>query len=484
MKIVINTHAFIPKQTNECPDGINIQQAHTVKNALTVIPRVMQDFADDADTQPIYCFKETATHIGVPRAFFESNRKRDHEVIEDYCNGAPTPELTTNWKAEGKYAEQKIAVDSMVDVLLKGSHGAILQGNCAFGKTQSGIEIARRLGRATIILCHKDFLIDQWTDRIKMLIPDARVGLVKQNTCDYRNKDFTVASIQTLLERKYDEEFYKTFGTIICDECHRSGSRTWSDTLNMFPAKYKLGLSATPRRKDGCENIFFWSIGPIGYVAKTKPIAFKVKKVDTGWTYKETIMKPQALSMMSVDQYRNRRIVDELVKALTAGRKVLVMGERLNMLEGIKIDLEKVMPGISIGIYCGEWFESTADRPEKYKRKKSTRKMRKVTKAEKELAAGCRVILATRQTVEEGFDVQDLDTLALVTPISDPEQAVGRIRRHPREGQTKKDPIVIDFVDNVGFAQSSFKWRKQFYVENDAMPASTGSQIQLIKKQS
>lgn len=482
MDILINTWAWLPKKTKDI-DGLSIEQVYNIKTLLTVIPKATSEFSDEKDTGPIHCFYETATHLGIPRSYFHEKRNgTQHNITEDYCYGELMSPLKTTWKATGVFEPQKESVSKMVQSLSSSPCGSLLDAEAGTGKTICAIEIARQLGRKTIVVVHKDFLVDQWRKRIKQSLPDAKVGIVKQDVCDYKGKDFVIALVQSLNARNYGDEFYRSFGTIVFDEIHRFGSRSFSQAITMFPAKWRCGVSATLRRKDACENIFLWNIGLVAHYATSKSMPFKVKVVKTGWTCKSDTIKPIALSRMAVDETRNRTIVDEILKALNAGRKVLVMGERLNMLEGIKLQIEKARPETTIGIYCGEWFESSDDRPEKYKKKTKKnpgRKMRKVTQQEKDNAESCNLILATRQTVEEGFDVVDLDTLALVTPISDCEQAVGRIRRWIAEGdtRTKKDPIVIDFVDEIAFAKTSFSYRKKFYLENGAIKPDVQTKI-------
>ena len=68
-----------------------------------------------------------------------------------------------------------------------------------------------------------------------------------------------------------------------------------------------------------------------------------------------------------------------------------------------------------------------------------------MTQAERDESAKCQVIFATSQFASEGLDIPALDTLFLTTPMSDVEQAVGRILR-AFEG--KKDPIVVDIRDD------------------------------------
>ncbi len=489
MKIIVSNLAWLPKRTNNNPDGLTIEQQHSLKSSLTIIPRIAQDFADMADSSPIYAYQETDKLFGVPRAFFFANMKQQHDIVFDVCNGEAIHLPTTNWRATGKYEEQSIAVEAMVNALINPPYGAMLHADCGCGKTILAIEIARRLGCATLVIVHKEFLLEQWQERILSMIPYAKIGIAQQNECNFRDNDFVITLVQSLMQRDYGADFYRHFGTVVIDEAHHFSSRAFSKTILQFPAKYKIGLTATPSRSDCCENLFFWNVGGIAFHSNLKPMPFKAKIIRTGWKCHPRVSRPVALSLMSYDAIRTRTIVDELMKAIKTGRKVLAMGERLHLLESIKIEINRMLPNTTIGIFCGEWFVSTNDRNETYKRKTkknpnpNERKMRFVTKHERKVAQKCQLVLATKQTVEDALDIWDLDTLFMVTPVSSIEQPVGRIRRWTPENADhgKKEPIVVDFVDEAPVVEKLYKYRAAFYRENNAMP--TTQQSKLVKQQ-
>lgn len=221
---------------------------------------------------------------------------------------------------------------------------------------------------------------------------------------------------------------------VVLHNCHRIGAATWSQVPPKFKAKWRLGITATPRRKDGSDNVFYYHIGDILFAASEQRMKPKVRRVWTEFNLVKTptlnpalIPKSLLLRFMCANKARNKLIAKQLVLALNAGRKVLVLSERLAHLTAMEMELreqwkDETDPLPTIGYYVGGMTEEALD-----------------------VAAQKQVIFATRQFAEEGLDIPALDTLFLTTPMSDVEQAVGRILR-PFEG--KKEPVVVDFRDD------------------------------------
>ena len=117
--------------------------------------------------------------------------------------------------------------EEAVDAMLK-AKGGILEGACGCGKTQIGIEIAKRIGKNTLWLCHTGDLLRQTVDRIHKLYPFLPVGTITEGSINMVNDGITISTIQTLVD--VDPDIYKNkFDVVITDECHHvSGSPTIS----------------------------------------------------------------------------------------------------------------------------------------------------------------------------------------------------------------------------------------------------------------
>jgi superfamily II DNA or RNA helicase len=129
-----------------------------------------------------------------------------------------------------------------------------------------GLEATARVGRTTLVLVHKEFLMEQWAERAKKLLGED-AGIIQVTTWDWKGKKIVIATLQTLYSQrdKLSEEFKNYFGLIISDEVHRVSAPTWSQVIGLFPARRRWGLTASPKRADGLEIIFHAHIGEIIY---------------------------------------------------------------------------------------------------------------------------------------------------------------------------------------------------------------------------
>jgi superfamily II DNA or RNA helicase len=453
MEVLVNGWAWLPKKELEPAQIVGL------KDRLTVTPiRTSQE--QQEDPEPIPLWTETEEHLGIAREFFFEHRRPVHKVKWDITEGSK------DWhpaEFSGQLRpEQDVALKEIVRQFEGGRLGGIVQAKPGWGKTVTALAIAAKLNVPTLVIVHKKFLMDQWMDRIQgvtdpdpakcmpAFLPDARVGLIQQGECNFEGKTIVIGMVHSLGSRDYPEELYRWPGLIIVDECHRIGARTWAPVPPKFHAKYRLGFSATPRRKDRADAIFWNHLGPVLFVGKEQRLTPKIKRVWTKFKLVKTdrfnpnlANRSLLLKFLCASRHRNDTIADQLIKAVASGRKCIVLSERINHLERIEKALLKL------------W-------PDQYGEKPTTdyyiggRK-----KHEYAEAAKARVIFATSQYAAEGLDIPTLDTLFLVSPMSDVEQAVGRIQRpHP----DKKDPVVVDFRDDsVPMFEAQGRKRERFY---------------------
>jgi superfamily II DNA or RNA helicase len=274
-----------------------------------------------------------------------------------------------------------------------------------------------------------------------------------------------------------------------------------------FNAAWRLGVTATPRRKDGAQDVFFKHISPITYSAKTKMMRPKLRKILTvsvlkpisRGKYKVSIANlnsAQILNQLAADRFRTRAIVDDLVDAVINGRKIMVVSERLEHLKEMSEQLGTLLFNIEmpfvpkIDFYTGQWFsgevwpKTKRNKKGKLLHRKGDPKFKSRTDEELEEAETANIIFATKQMVEEALDIPSLDVLVMATPIGDIEQAVGRVQRwclaEPekcermcpwRAGACKQkpQPIVVDVVDeNIPQLMPKYRKRMRFYKKEGA----------------
>ena len=141
--------------------------------------------------------------------------------------------------------------------------GGILSLPCGFGKTICGLYFISKIAKKTLIIVHKEFLMNQWIERINFALPDAKIGIIQGNKCEIEGNDIIIGMLQSLALKDFPNDTFDDIGHVIIDECHRIPSKIFMRTLFKINCNYMLGLSATPNRKDGCTKILKWFIGDI-----------------------------------------------------------------------------------------------------------------------------------------------------------------------------------------------------------------------------
>jgi superfamily II DNA or RNA helicase len=446
VKVIVGEWAWLPKAE------LSDQQILTLRRALTIYPKKIGDHPGEAP-EPIFLYEDKDNGLfGIPREYFLANKKPNHEIEYRLTEGDkstwPGP-LTFQGKLR---EEQERAISTWMERTRDDRLGGLIRATAGAGKTVLACGLISRLQVPTLVVVHKKFLLRQWEERIAQFLPDAKVGRAQQDVCDYEGKHVVIGMVHSLGSREYPRAFLDWPGLIIVDEVHRIGAATWAPVPARFPARYRLGLSATPRRKDGADNVFLYQIGEVLYASAEQRMAPKIRRVPTDFHLIKTDrfnanLAPKSLKITFLvgSKPRNKLIRDRLVLALQAGRKVLVLSERLKHLHELEADLRSTWPVASgptpsTDFYVGGRSEDDLD-----------------------VAAEARCIFATSQFAAEGLDIPSLDTLFLTTPISDVEQAAGRILR-PYEG--KKDPIIVDFRDDaVTQFKKSGEARDRYYAK-------------------
>ena len=330
--------------------------------------------------------------------------------------------------------------------------GGIVSIGCGGGKTVIAINIACRLKLKTLFISHKDFLNVQFAERVKMFSPDSSIGIIKQNKIDIENKDFVVGSLQSIAMRDYDPDIFKDFGLVIIDEVHHCSAEVFSNALIKTCSPFVLGLSATLNRKDGLRKVFEWFIGKpvIKLSNNTDDNDIDVKYYhftsnNTEYNRIETMFngKISAVKMLgNVVSYKPRIqfIVEAIKENMTKERQLLVLSERKALLNEIYKMLDNDDDfDYTIGYYIGGMTQ---------------KKLNESAKAN--------IILATTHMSSEGLDIPTLNSLILVSPMSDIEQSVGRILRSKVSDRIIK-PLIIDIVDSFSIFTNRFNKRKAYY---------------------
>ena len=424
--MILSNMLWVPKE--------DIAHINSLKSNLTVKPKY-------DNKENISTFIETEDYFGLPRNYnLVPNDVIDKRVFPKKQNIKFTGELRP---------VQQSMIDDWQKLYDAGVDDWIIKGDTGIGKTVLMIKIACELGVPFLVVVPLERLMTQWIDQIKKFTNIKEVGIIRQDTCEYEGLA-SVGMVHSLCKDKYSEEMKNHFGLIIYDEIDKYGSEDFSKVVSMFPAKHRCGASATLKRQDGTENVYFYHLGRKIISTETKtqpnPTIFQFKYNESSgklphWIDIYDRIKTRAflLSQIANNENRNYAIAEFASTLINKKIQTLVIGDRISQLEEIqKILVEKGHD--DTGLYIGK----TSDKEKK--------------RIEKE--ASC--ILATKKMLEVGIDIDTLRGVIFSTPQSNVTQIVGRARRI---NPIMPDPIVIDIVDTAH--KDAIRWfenRKKWYV--------------------
>lgn len=450
--------------------------------ALTVAPKVHGSRGQQAESFPIYA--ESETRFYVPRMW----------GIQEY--GPPAKSIVpegTNLRADLQfigtpYDYQKEIVQKFMD-----AGNGLLCVPCGRGKTFMAIQIASLLRKKFLIVVDKEFLLQQWSNELKSLMPGIRIGTIQGDLKEIHSVvvaeptiaelkvklkelgqpvggtkavlleryyavcpkveeqyDCSIAMIQTLVSRDFAKDDFSSFGFTIFDECHHLGAAHFSRALLKVQTKQMLGLSATPTRDDGLSKVFEWFIGPPVYWEKIREadpdvivrrVSFTCDKesyTKVPTDYMGMPVLARLLTQIVECEERNlvidRILVDLLKEPL---RKTLVLGDRIEHLRRIEANLPK---GTKVSYYIGGMKEDERE----------------------EGARTSQILLGSYAMASEAMNIKTLNTMIMITPRKKIEQSTGRILRVQKD---KRDvqPLIIDIVDSHNVYQGQWLKRRVYY---------------------
>jgi superfamily II DNA or RNA helicase len=381
----------------------------------------------------IDCAENYPQHIGLPRGSLDA-------VLGLLQDNGVRPELqderTSGRKITTRFTgilrkDQKTAVREV----LKHEVG-VFCAPTAFGKTVTAAALIARRKVSTLVLVHRTELLRQWQERLSgfLEIPKGGLGVIGGGK-KIPSGNIDIAVMQSLSRREDLAELLDGYGQIIVDECHHLSAFSFEAILKQAKARYVLGLTATPQRRDGHQPIIFMQCGPIRHIAArpdTAPSQLEVWPVHLPAPEIPADSPIQEMfRILANDAARTRRIAGDVLTAYREGRKVLLLTERTDHLpllhEALGDEVEQcfVLHG------------------------RLSKKQRAAVFAELDSLddSAPRVLLATGRLIGEGFDHPPLDTLVLAMPISwkgTLQQYAGRLHR---EHADKRDVRIYDYIE-------------------------------------
>jgi len=328
---------------------------------------------------------------------------------------------------------QKTAVEQM----LARDFGT-LSSPTGSGKTVMALSMVAQRRQPALIIVHTKELAAQWIERIGTYlgILPAECGLIAGGRMKIGPK-MTVALVQSLY--KCAEEASEHIGFVVADECHRCPSRTFTEAVASFDAKFMLGLSATPWRRDNLSRLIFWHLGDVHHEVDKADLVAAGEVLPAEVVVRETRFKPyhdpvseysKMLSELTADTERNLLIAQDVAREVRESRGIsLVLSDRRVHCENLQALLRyrfKTDAELMIGDMPIHERQAVVER----------------------LNAGlARVVIATGQLIGEGFDCRNLTTLFLATPIRFSGRVLQYLGRVLRPAPAKQKARVFDYVD-------------------------------------
>jgi superfamily II DNA or RNA helicase len=440
LELVLADQIYLPKQALPA----------SLRNALIRLAAFQNPefYKAQAMRLPVYdkpriiaCAEDHADHLALPRGCLEEvldllkALKIKAQLQDERFSGKP---LEVSFTGTLRLEQQRAGA-----AMLAHDFG-ILSATTAFGKTVLAAWLIAQRAVNTLILVHRQQLMEQWVERLAQFLQlkptqIGRWGGGKKKLTG--NVD--VALLQSLVRKGTVSDLAADYGHVIVDECHHLSAHSFEQVARRAKAKFVTGLSATVARKDGHHPILFMQCGPVRHrvdarqQAAERPFTHEVLVRPTSFA---PAGEPEADKRMEFQRLcnevmksptRNAQIIAEVVQAVANGRSPMVLTERTEHLEIITAGLRSQVPQI-ITLQGGMGRQALAAALDQLKT----------------IPANVgRVVVATGRFVGEGFDDSRLDTLFLTLPVSwrgTIAQYAGRLHRL-HDG--KKVVQIYDYAD-------------------------------------
>jgi superfamily II DNA or RNA helicase len=438
LRLVRNNLVYIPKENLPSPllhrlirlaafPNPAFDQAQSMRLSTFGKPRI------------VACAEEFPDKIGLPRGCLESATRLlksygiEVQVQDQRFEGVRLDEVA--FRGELRPLQQAAVAE------IAPHDEAVVSAPTAFGKTALAAWLIGERKVNTLVLVHRRQLMDQWRERLATFLdqPLDSIGQIGGGK-EWRTGRIDVAAIQSVQRKGEVKGLVAEYGQVIVDECHHVPAFTFERVLKKVRARFVLGLTATPARKDGHHPILYMQCGPLRFeldparMARTAPFDHRVLPRPTGFRAPVPPAEPaiqELYAALVLDAARNEQITKDLIGAVEAGRTPLLLTGRTEHLDRFAALLDGRVRNVFVlrgGMGSGQ-------------RKAVSEAMAAVPVHEP------RVILATGSYLGEGFDDARLDTLFLAMPVSwrgTLQQYVGRLHRLH---DNKRVVQVYDYVD-------------------------------------
>jgi superfamily II DNA or RNA helicase len=340
----------------------------------------------------------------------------------------------------------------IINTYLNSKRNGLICVPCGKGKTFMALNIASQLKKRFLIVVDKEFLMNQWKNEIKNVMPNLRVGILQadKRQTDKEKYDCTICMIQTLCIQSFPDDFFHDYGFTIFDECHHLGAQHFCKALFKIQTNKLLGLSATPTRADGLTKVFEMFLGkPLFWEKVREPDPTVIVKgvnitcqdpdyLRLPYDYKRDVIIARLITYIVECKERNQEIARWIqLLAEDSNRKILVLSARIAHLN----EIEKLLPkNITTSYYIGGMKEEVRESG----------------------AIQAKVLLASYSMASEAMNIKSLNSVILASPRTNVEQSTGRILR-TRVSERVIQPMIIDIIDAHDPLMNQWRSRKNYY---------------------
>ena len=408
--------------------------------------------------------------VAVPRGY---QLPFDHVVVKDnrFINNPPVKYPKLRIKLRETQQEAANAFLHYYKTTLD-DYGVIILPT-GKGKSILGLYLAHKFQQRALIIVQKDDLVDGWMKDAKLIfgLKPKEVGLIKSK--EFRlGKYITITTIQTLSKLPSEKlrNLHEYFGMVIVDEFHHSIAKIYN-IIHYFPARFKIGLTATAMRNDGLEDVLYLYFGQKVYEFKDSgndedilPVTVKIRNAPTvfepereyRYNSRKKRNEPVPIPISTIrkaiafDDAFNTMLAKDIIEEYKQGKSCIVFTHEKEHCRTIREFLiERGVLEEHIQLYYGD-----SNIPKEVIKERAENKEVLIT-------------IATYSIATEGTNVKAWERGFLASTVAnekDTIQAIGRCRR-TKDG--KEDCVIYDYrFPNVVIAKNHGKVRDKVYKEN------------------
>ncbi len=340
-----------------------------------------------------------------------------------------------------------------VNAVLSRRYG-VLESPTGSGKTVMSLNIISQRKQPALVVVHTKELLYQWRDRATHFLGlDAdEIGLIGDGHKRIGER-LTIGIINSLY--RIIDEVSLFIGHVIVDECHHTPARTFTDVVGGLPAFYLLGLSATPYRRDRLTRVIYFYMGdrvhqisPAELQAENRIMQARLEVRHTDFDYPNASDDYQGmLTALVEDQARNSQIVRDVINQIQTGKGIaLIISDRVS--------------------HCRELYDNIAARGIEARLLTGKTPAKERAAIVEDLHQGkAQALVSTAQLIGEGFDLKDMSSIFMTTPVRFTGRVKQYIGRVLRVAEGKIESVIYDYVDRAGLLQHTFKSRLAAYTD-------------------